>query len=55
MKEEIRLKVLDTMDGLAMFSILILASGADTAEPMVVLRALLIPAIWLLARYFANH
>ena len=52
---EIRLKMLEGTDALAMLAILLLASGIDTTEPMIIVKALLIPSGWLLARYFANH
>ncbi len=52
---EIRLKMLEGTDALAILAILLLASGIDTTEPMTIVKALLIPSGWLLARYFANH
>ena len=52
---KIRLKMLEGMDALSMLVILLLASGIDTTEPMLIIKALMFPAGWLLARYFANH
>ena len=52
---EIRVKVLEGTDALAMLAILMLASGIDTTEPMLIVKVLMFPIGWLLARYFANH
>lgn len=51
----IRAKMLEGMDALAMLAILLLASGIDTTEPSLIVKALMFPSMWLLARYFANH
>jgi hypothetical protein len=52
---KIRLKVLDYIDGIAGISLLVLTSGGDTTEPIILLKAILFPAVWLLARHFANR
>ncbi len=50
-----RIKALETMDAVAMLVILLLASGIDTTEPMIIVKAMFLPIAWLLMRYFANR
>ncbi len=50
-----RLKVLEGMDAFAMLAILVFASGIDGTEPTLIIKAMLIPSVWLLVRYFANR
>lgn len=51
---KIRIKILEIMDMLSMFAIILIASGIDSMSAGVILKCLIAPSTWLLARYWAN-
>lgn len=55
MYNKIRNKILEGMDFVALFIIILIASAIDSMTPVIILQAISIPSIWLLARYFANN
>lgn len=52
---KIRNKILEGMDFVAIFIIILIASAIDSMTPAIILQTISIPSTWLLARYFANN
>ena len=52
---KIRNKILEYMDFIAVFIIILVASAIDSMTMPMILKAMSIPSVWLLARYIANN
>lgn len=52
---KIRNKILEYMDFMALFAIILVCCAIDSMSAQMILQTLSIPSVWLLARYIANN